>query len=116
MNKQIASVIKDLRLARGFTQERLAEELGKSPGYVGMLEQGRAKPSYDVMKKLITEFQVDANLFFEEPVCDAVFISANIVQTVQNMTPELQECIRYFTHIIDQFSKEVRGSNENCNM
>jgi len=112
MSKHIANVIKNIRIAHGLTQEQLAEMIDRSPGHVGMLEQGRATPSYDVMEKLITEFDVDANLFFGGAPRDAESISMGIVQTVQNMPSQVQECLMLYAQIIDQFSKGVRGSNE----
>jgi len=111
MSKHIASIIKNIRLAHGLTQEKLAEVIDRSPGHVGMLEQGRATPSYEVMEKLINEFDVDANLFFGRTRREAESISTVIAQTVQNMPSEVQECLKLYAHVFDQFSKEVRASS-----
>jgi transcriptional regulator with XRE-family HTH domain len=113
MSSHIATVIKNIRLAHGLTQEQLAEKIERSPGHVGMLEQGRATPSYDVMKKLIYEFDMDANLFFGGTRRDAKSISAVVVQAVENMPSEVKECLRLYAHVVDQFSNDIRNSNGN---
>jgi len=112
MSKHIAAVIKNIRLAHGLTQEKLAEVIDRSPGHVGMLEQGRATPSYEVMEKLINKYDLDANLFFKEKRWAAESISAVIAKSVQNMPSEVRECLRLYAHVVDQFSKEIRDSAE----
>ena len=116
MSKHIASIIKNIRLAHGLTQEKLAEVIDRSPGHVGMLEQGRATPSYEVMEKLITEYDLDANLFFKGTRRDAESISAVITNAVQNMPLEVQECLKLYAHVVDQFSKEIRDSGDKNNI
>jgi len=113
MSNTIATIIKSIRLAHGLTQEQLAELIDRSPGHVGMLEQGRATPSYDVLVKLVQNFKIDANLLFDGSRQDAESISAGIIRAVENMPAEVRECLRLYTHIVDQFSKEIKGSVEN---
>jgi len=38
-----------------------------------------------------------------------------IAKSVQNMPLEVQECLRLYAHVVDQFAKEVRDSSENGN-
>lgn len=64
MNKHIAEVFKKLRDDNDLTQAEFAEELGFSAGHIGSVEQGRSKPSYDLMEKIILKYDIDANLFF----------------------------------------------------
>lgn len=116
MKNHISSVIKSIRIARGLTQEQLAELVGKSPAYIGMLEQGRAKPSYDVMEKIINEFDVDANLFFSNEGSAPKRICADILLTIQNMPPDMQEHLKLFNYVINQFAKEVYHSDEDSDM
>ena len=108
MSRNIADVIKSIRVANGLTQEKLAEVIERSPGHVGMLEQGRAIPSYDVMEKLVNKFGIDANIFFGGIPSDAESISANVVQAVQNMPDEVRECLKLYTQVVDQFSRAVK--------
>ncbi|MCL2152634.1 MAG: helix-turn-helix transcriptional regulator [Oscillospiraceae bacterium] len=112
MNKFTAAVIKNIRLSHGLTQEKLAEVIERSPGHVGMLEQGRATPSYAVMQKLINEFDIDASLFFGGSRRDAESISVAVIKAVQNMPSEVQECVRLYANVVDQFSKIIRNASE----
>jgi len=114
MSKNISSIIKNIRLAHGLTQEKLAEVIERSPGHVGMLEQGRATPSYEVMEKLIEKYDLDANLFFGRASRDAELISAAMIEAVQGMPYEVRECLRLYINFVDQFSKGViKGSANN---
>ena len=115
MNKYTAAVIKNVRLSHGLTQEKLAEVIERSPGHVGMLEQGRATPSYEVMQKLINEFDIDASLFFGGSRRDAESISVAVIKAVQNMPSEVQECVRLYANVVDQFSKIIRDASQSDN-
>lgn len=48
----IAALIRTRRLERGFSQRRVAEELGVSEAYVSMLESGEKIPSAELLTKL----------------------------------------------------------------
>lgn len=45
------------RIAKGWTQEYVAEKLGVSKASVQMLETGQRKPSFDVLVKLLDLFE-----------------------------------------------------------
>lgn len=50
---RIGEVVRSARLARGLTQERLAELIGHKQHYVSMIERGRIqRPGYDVLVRL----------------------------------------------------------------
>jgi transcriptional regulator with XRE-family HTH domain len=52
-------VIKQLRTARGLTQEQVAKKAGVSKNYITMLEGGkRTSPSLDVLRRLAKAFGV----------------------------------------------------------
>lgn len=59
--------IKDLRLARGLTQAQVAEGIilpnnkKLSASTIGMYEQGRRKPSFEVLEAFADYFNVDLN-------------------------------------------------------
>jgi len=44
--------VRDARLRKGFSQERLAERAGLHPTYVGMIERGVRNATLDVAAKL----------------------------------------------------------------
>ena len=57
--------IKELRTAKGLTQEQLASECGVQRTTITMIELGENKPSVDLAKKLGVIFEVDWKGFFE---------------------------------------------------
>lgn len=53
--------IKELRRAKKLTQQEVGEGTGLSTSSIGMYEQGRRKPSFDVLKTFSEFFKVDLN-------------------------------------------------------
>lgn len=58
--------IKELRIAKGMTQEQLANECGVQRTTITMIELGENKPSVELAKKLGTIFDVAWSDFFED--------------------------------------------------
>ena len=56
--EKIGEIIKKLRISRNISQPELAEMLGISPSMMGMIEQGRRKPSDDAKLKICEFFNV----------------------------------------------------------
>ena len=48
----------------GLTQERLAEKIGKTAGYIGQIERGLSYPSYPVLLQLIETLELDVQSLF----------------------------------------------------
>ena len=57
--------IKELRTAKGLTQEQLAKECEVQRTTITMIEIGENKPSVELAKKLGVIFEVDWKGFFE---------------------------------------------------
>ena len=58
--------LKELRTAKGMTQEQLASECGVQRTTITMIELGENKPSIELAKKLGTIFDVAWSDFFED--------------------------------------------------
>ena len=56
--------IKELRLSIKLTQERFAAKCGISRQYLNNLEQGKQKPTTDILDKISETFGVDDIYFF----------------------------------------------------
>jgi transcriptional regulator with XRE-family HTH domain len=62
--KQIGQKIRELRKARGWTQEQLAEKSGLHPTYIGGVERGDRNPTISAYYKISEVFDISlANLF-----------------------------------------------------
>ena len=64
MSKHFAEVLKLIRNCHSLNQEGIAAKLDRSAAQIGLYEQNRANPSYEVLSNLVSEFDVDANLLF----------------------------------------------------
>jgi len=106
MTSNVAVAFKSIREAKGLTQEELAEVLGVTAGHIGMIEQGRARPSYEVMDKLVNEFKFDANILFDNAGFEDETISADLVQTVRNMHPGMKQMLKIYNSTVDQLSSD----------
>ena len=60
--------IRHIRLQHDMTQNEFAASLGISRSALTQLEAGHTKPSFDVLEKLIDQFDVDINDFFNSSV------------------------------------------------
>lgn len=69
--KQVGQRIRNARMNRKWRQEDLAELIGKTPAYVGMLERGERSASLDTFVEIATVLDVTA----DELLCDVVISS-----------------------------------------
>lgn len=58
--------LKELRTAKGLTQEQVASECGVQRTTITMIELGENKPSVELAKRLGTIFNVAWSEFFED--------------------------------------------------
>ena len=61
---KIGEIIRRKRLSLNMTQEKLAEEVGRTTGSIGQIERGETMPSVPLLKQLILVLGIDANDFF----------------------------------------------------
>jgi transcriptional regulator with XRE-family HTH domain len=61
---RVGRAIRRLRLARGFSQERLAELAGSSGKHVGAIERGQANVGLDALGRIAGALSVDAAVLF----------------------------------------------------
>lgn len=62
----IAALIREHRVAQGWTQEELAHRAGYDPGYINMLERGRRNPSVPTLIDICLAFGTRPSVFFAE--------------------------------------------------
>lgn len=64
---RVGRAVRRYRLARGFSQERLAELTGSSGKHVGAIERGQANVGLDVLGRLAAALSVDVAELFDQP-------------------------------------------------
>lgn len=114
MRLRIAEVIRDSRKSKNITQERLAEIIGVSAGYIGQIERDETIPSANVIAKLIEFLGIDANLLFfdnnrSSSLCDEISIR------VSRLSEDNQKIVLGLINVIEEtYRKE--NSYENCGL
>jgi transcriptional regulator with XRE-family HTH domain len=73
IKKLIGDRVKDLRLKKKFTQERLSEDIGINPKYLSSIERGKENPTLNMLIKLAVSLDVEMEQLFsylqyEDPV------------------------------------------------
>ena len=61
----LGNVIRERRMAKGYTQEQLAERLDITPGHLKHMESGKRNPSVPLLFQMmeLLDFSVDALVF-----------------------------------------------------
>jgi transcriptional regulator with XRE-family HTH domain len=57
--RALATAVKEIRARRGLTQEQVATAAGVSRGYLGELEQGRRRPSFEGLVRVARALDVE---------------------------------------------------------
>lgn len=65
LRKQFGKRLKRLRLQAGYTQEKLAEEVGISVDFLSLMERGINAPSFDNLEKLANSLGISIQELFE---------------------------------------------------
>ncbi|MCR6116611.1 helix-turn-helix transcriptional regulator [Salipaludibacillus agaradhaerens] len=58
--------LKEIRLQKGITQEKVSKGAGIERSYYTMIEQGRRTPSVQVAKKIAKYLEFDWTIFFSD--------------------------------------------------
>ncbi len=63
--KSFGNRVKELRIERKLTQSQLAEMIGLSTNFIGMIERGERNTAIDKVFKLSKAFNIPLSKFFE---------------------------------------------------
>ena len=87
--------IRELRLQRGFTQERLALTAGITPAYLGQVERGQRNATVAIIENICEAMNVSLADFFSVYSTDNTLddIELQIVSHVQTLTLSEKECL-----------------------
>jgi transcriptional regulator with XRE-family HTH domain len=65
LKEQLGARIKEIRKAKGLSQEKLSEKIEIDPKHLSRIEVGRNFPSLDTLAKLAKALRVEIKEFFE---------------------------------------------------
>lgn len=82
--KLIGERIGKLRKARGFTQSKLAEQIGLDNSHLSRLETGKHYPSLDSLEAMAKALDVELREFFEFPTLETeAQLRASLIEIAQ---------------------------------
>lgn len=85
--REFGKRIQAARKRRGFSQRKLAEEIGKSAEAISHIEQGRASPKLETAFDIADVLKVDlTELFKGKPVSPATKAHAAAVEKIADLT------------------------------
>jgi transcriptional regulator with XRE-family HTH domain len=106
----LAANLKKSRLDRGWSQAKLAEKIGTSPHYIGMMETKNKFPSSEMIQKLASALGIDPTELFLREIDSAIkmknsqkvafedvgeavsqFLSCYIAEKVRDLDSEIKE-------------------------
>jgi transcriptional regulator with XRE-family HTH domain len=64
MKDELGAAIKSARLEKGMTRTELAKKMRVTPRHIGAIENGRKKPSFELLFHLVHELHITADRFF----------------------------------------------------
>ncbi|HEY5586378.1 MAG TPA: XRE family transcriptional regulator [Ruminiclostridium sp.] len=105
----IGSKIKEARLSLGMTQEQLANKLGITKSAIANYENGVSHPKEDILYKLFSALNVDANYLFEGNYSSKnITIAAHRIDGYDNDLPEeaQQELENFIGYLKTKYKKK----------
>ena len=113
---EFSQIVKSLRLERGWSQQEVADRAGLNKMTISQYENGKRKPSFEVIEALAEIFHVDMNYLLgytdkiEKPAGDEKDPAANkflavtlaeidLVEAYRHAGAEPQAAIRAILHI-----------------
>ena len=90
MENKIGAAVREKRKAFGYSQEELAEKVGKTASFIGQIERGIAQPSLETLTCLTQFLAIDANVYFHDNN-DLNQESREFYLMLEQLTPELRK-------------------------
>ena len=106
MALRIADVVHETRKNRGLTQEKLAELIGVSAGYIGQIERNETTPSAIIIAKLVDTLGIDANTLFYSSE-NSASLSREISIRASRLSTKNQEVLLGVINVIEQAYRKL---------
>lgn len=113
---EFSQIVKNLRLERGWSQQEVADRVGLNKMTISQYENGKRKPSFEMIEALAGIFHVDLNYLLgftdkiEKPAGDETDPAVNkylavslaeidLIEAYRHAGPETQAAIRAILHL-----------------
>ena len=107
--KAFGARLRESRLEKGFSIQKLANEVGVLRNYISQLERGDRTPSFDVLLSLIRVLEIDANTLLRDYFCVQIQTDVRaqlIAQILATLSTDQQE------HILNMITMEATFLND----
>jgi transcriptional regulator with XRE-family HTH domain len=92
-NKEVGEMIRTRRMARGMTQDDLAEKIGVTASAIGMFENGKRRPKDEVAEAIADVFNI--------PKWAVYFSEEEVGVMTRNFTPQEMMLLDIFREVDD---------------
>lgn len=107
---RIGEAIRKSREAKGLTQEKLAELVDRTAGFIGQVERGLTYPSIPVLAQLVDILGIDANTLFYDDKKSYAYKEITI--RVSRLSEEKQEFILSIVNLLERsFHEGTKDEN-----
>ena len=87
-NKIFGQRLRQQRKARGMTIEELAEKIGITQNYLGLVERGENLPSMATLIKIVNVLGISSDLLLCDEVRNANYLNGEIASRMEGLTPK----------------------------
>lgn len=102
-NYNVGKRIRDLRLAKGLSQEQLALSADITPTYLGLVERNLKNPTLKVIEQICNSLNVSLSDFFS----DSYFEDKSLDSTTQQILSQLVNRTQEEKELILQLTKDM---------
>jgi len=95
--KDFAKRLKDLRNERGYTQEELAKLLNTSRSTIGMYEQGKREPNFEMQEAIADLFNVNMDYLLKRDIDKEEMI---LIERYRAASPETRKQILMYMQFL----------------
>ena len=106
--KILGANIRKYRKQIGITQEQLAEKIGKSVNYIGMIERGEKIPSLETFINILNSLGVSADMVLSDVLDNGYTVKDSLLnEKLEKLVPEDRNRIYEVIDTMMKHSKQI---------
>ena len=109
VSANLGNRIKQMRIAKGLTQERMAERIGKSIGLIGQIERSETMPSVETLLDIINALDSSADAVLCDFISSGNQVLREILSEVGAFMPDQQE---YILDLVKRFGTYLHAGQK----